>query len=51
MTRGELPALELRLHAVREREEPQCVRDGRPALAHTLGDLLLREAVDLDSWR
>src|SRR5207245_66750 len=48
VARRQLPALELRLDRVREAEQPQRVRDRRPALPHPLGQLVLREPALVD---
>ena len=43
----ELPAFELRLDRIREGQEAERVRDGRPTLPHALRDFLLGQAVDV----
>ena len=45
---AQLAALELRLHRVGKRQQPERIGDRRPALADPLGDVLLGEPVDLD---
>ena len=43
----ELPAFELRLDRIREGQEAERVRDGRPTLPHALRDFLLGQGVDV----